>query len=87
MNDITFTEYDACYWGWNERDKREELKEKNPWFLIARNSEQQIVAFAHFKFDFDEEIAVLYCYEVCNTFNIFFRRKYRFIVSSLILLH
>ena len=57
-------EYDACYWGWNEKDKKDELKEKNPWFLIAKNSESQIVAFAHFKFDFDEEIPVLYCYEV-----------------------
>ncbi|XP_063675467.1 N-alpha-acetyltransferase 40-like [Bolinopsis microptera] len=57
-------EYDACYWGWNEKDKRDELKEKNPWFLVAKNSEGQTVAFSHFKFDFDEEIAVLYCYEV-----------------------
>ncbi|KAL5264050.1 hypothetical protein ACHWQZ_G005222 [Mnemiopsis leidyi] len=64
LEDNMKAEYDACYWGWNERDKRDEMKEKNPWFLIARNSEQQIVAFAHFKFDFDEEIAVLYCYEV-----------------------
>ena len=63
---LIISEYDACYWGWNEKDKRDELKEKNPWFLVAKNSEGQTVAFSHFKFDFDEEIAVLYCYEVWN---------------------
>jgi len=57
-------EYEKCSWGWIEKDKRVEMREKNPWFLIVRDAEQVIHAFAHFKFDFDEEIEVLYCYEV-----------------------
>lgn len=58
-------EYEACDWGWNEKEKIAEFKEKDPWFLIARDTTTNVIgAFAHFKFDFDEEIEVLYCYEV-----------------------
>ena len=58
------SEYEASDWGWNGKEKKAELREKNPWFLIARDNASKIIAFAHFKFDFDEEEEVLYCYEV-----------------------
>lgn len=57
-------EYEASDWGWNGKEKKAELREKNPWFLIARDATSKVIAFAHFKFDFDEEEEVLYCYEV-----------------------
>ena len=59
------SEYEASEWGWNDKNKKEEMREKDPWFLVARDSvSRDLAAFAHFKFDFDEEIEVLYCYEV-----------------------
>jgi len=57
-------EYEASDWGWNDRDKKIEMQEKDPWFLLATDKDNKIVAFSHFKFDFEDDVEVLYCYEV-----------------------
>lgn len=58
------TLYEACEWGWNDKEKRSEMTESMAKFLIARNAEGKIVAFCHFRFDIDYDDEVLYCYEI-----------------------
>jgi len=65
--------YDGSSWGWNDKGKREEMREDNARYLLAFNSENEIVAMSHFRFDVDDDIEVLYCYEVQLTENV--RRK------------
>ena len=58
------TLYDACEWGWNDKEKRSEMTESMAKYLIARNAEGKIVAFCHFRFDLDYDDEVVYCYEI-----------------------
>eukprot|EP00116_Pleurobrachia_bachei_P005675 sb/3465937/ len=57
-------EYEASDWGWNGKENFRLdslfLGTKDYRALYA----SKVIAFAHFKFDFDEEEEVLYCYEV-----------------------
>lgn len=55
--------YNACIWGWNDDNKREELMDEAAWYLIARSSiDDSLLGFSHFRFDLDEGIEVLYWY-------------------------
>ena len=65
--------YDGSSWGWNERSKKEEMREDNARYLLAFNEEDKIVAISHFRFDVDDDTEVLYCYEVQLTEEV--RRK------------
>lgn len=56
--------YEASEWGWSERAKRQELTHRNAWYLIASTPMGEPVGFIHFRFDVDNGIEVLYCYEV-----------------------
>lgn len=56
--------YEGSSWGWNEKSKREEMCEENARYLLAYDAEDKVVAMSHFRFDVDEDIEVLYCYEV-----------------------
>lgn len=47
-------------WGWDEKDKREEMMESAAWYLIAYSSEGKPLAFSHFRFDIDYDYPVLY---------------------------
>lgn len=58
------TLYESSGWGWNDKQKREEMTDENAWYLIAKDQENKPVAMVHFRFDIDEEIEVLYCYEI-----------------------
>jgi len=65
--------YEGSSWGWNEKEKKEEMKGSNSRYLLAFNSKDEIVAMSHFRFDVDDDIEVLYCYEVQLTEGV--RRK------------
>ncbi|KAL1513998.1 hypothetical protein ABEB36_003329 [Hypothenemus hampei] len=57
--------YEQCSWGWNEAKKLEELFDESARYLIAKNAnDNSYLGFSHFRFDLDEGIEVLYCYEL-----------------------
>ncbi|XP_057315190.1 N-alpha-acetyltransferase 40-like [Hydractinia symbiolongicarpus] len=56
--------YERSSWGWNEKGKREEMAEENARYLFALDGEDNVIAVAHFRFDVDDEVEVLYCYEI-----------------------
>ncbi|XP_011500957.1 PREDICTED: N-alpha-acetyltransferase 40 [Ceratosolen solmsi marchali] len=55
--------YEQSNWGWNKIAKEAELTENNAWYLIA-SSEGKMIGFSHFRFDIDNAVEVLYCYEL-----------------------
>ncbi|KAK2188628.1 hypothetical protein NP493_126g00024 [Ridgeia piscesae] len=56
--------YEDSGWGWNDKQKLDEMSEDKARYLVARNQENKPVALVHFRFDMDYEEAVLYCYEI-----------------------
>lgn len=56
--------YENCSWGWNDKKKYEELMDESAWYLISQLSNGKLLGFSHFRFDLDEGIEVLYCYEL-----------------------
>ncbi|XP_030759538.1 N-alpha-acetyltransferase 40 [Sitophilus oryzae] len=57
--------YEACSWNWNDTKKSEELYDEAARFLIAKSTEDgSYLGFSHFRFDMEEGIEVLYCYEL-----------------------
>jgi len=57
--------YEQCSWGWNEAKKAEELNDEAARYLIAKSTNDgAYLGFSHFRFDLDEGIEVLYCYEL-----------------------
>ncbi|KAK4884244.1 hypothetical protein RN001_000515 [Aquatica leii] len=56
--------YNNCSWGWNDKKKQEELMDESAWYLIAKLVDGKLLGFSHFRFDIDEGIEVLYCYEL-----------------------
>lgn len=59
------SKYEQCSWGWSDAKKLEELTDESAWYLIAKSVSDNIpLGFSHFRFDMDEGIEVLYCYEL-----------------------
>lgn len=56
--------YDKSNWGWNEKGKLEEMSEENARYLFAVDGDANVVAMSHFRFDVDDDVEVLYCYEI-----------------------
>jgi len=56
--------YETSAWGWNKKEKFNEMTEDNARYLIAYDASEKPVAFSHFRFDMDYDIPVLYCYEM-----------------------
>ncbi len=57
--------YENSDWGWNERNKREEMLEEQAWYLLAKDAESgKPVGFSHFRYDMDYDDEVLYVYEI-----------------------
>jgi len=56
--------YEGSSWGWDEKIKRDEMLEDNARYLLAYDADDKVVAMSHFRFDVDEDVEVLYCYEV-----------------------
>ncbi|KAJ8914358.1 hypothetical protein NQ315_011346, partial [Exocentrus adspersus] len=56
--------YEQSSWGWNDEEKMTELSDKNAWYLIAKEEKGDMLGFSHFRFDLDQGIEVLYCYEL-----------------------
>eukprot|EP00474_Spongospora_subterranea_P001773 CRZ02231.1 hypothetical protein [Spongospora subterranea] len=60
------TQYDHCgqEWKWNDKKKRAELEDHEARYIIAQDSAQDPVAFAHIRFDSEEDIPQIYVYEL-----------------------
>jgi len=58
------TLYEQSNWGWNEKEKKDEMKEDFARYLIVENEKNEIVAMTHFRFDVEDCIEVVYCYEI-----------------------
>ncbi|XP_065661166.1 N-alpha-acetyltransferase 40 isoform X3 [Hydra vulgaris] len=56
--------YKQSSWGWSEKKKREEMQEQNARYLLVKDEEENFLGMAHFRFDVDNDIEVLYCYEI-----------------------
>nr|CAG4636713.1 EOG090X0MNC [Eubosmina coregoni] len=56
--------YEESDWGWDEKEKLNEMTEDAAWYLIATTSDGKPVAFSHFRFDVDYGNPVVYCYEM-----------------------
>lgn len=56
--------YEQSSWGWNDEKKMEELMDDSAWYLIAQLKTGAYMGFSHFRFDLDEGLEVLYCYEL-----------------------
>nr|XP_023030225.1 N-alpha-acetyltransferase 40 [Leptinotarsa decemlineata] len=56
--------YEQCSWGWSDEKKLSELTDEAAWYLIAKSVDGNLLGFSHFRFDIDDGIEVLYCYEL-----------------------
>jgi len=56
--------YEQSNWGWNEKNKRDEMMEDSAWYLLAKNEDGKICGFSHFRYDMDYDDEVLYVYEI-----------------------
>jgi len=57
--------YEESNWGWNGREKKNEMNDEEACYLIARDADsKKPIAFSHFRFDMDYGDEVLYCYEL-----------------------
>jgi len=58
--------YEASEWGWNDEEKRKEMKDKKAWYMIVRDrlNPARLLALVHFRFDVEDDVRVLYCYEI-----------------------
>ena len=52
--------YEDSDWGWNDRQKRDEMMEDKARYLIARDDDGNNVAVSHFRYDLDNDIEILY---------------------------
>lgn len=61
------THYEKSEWGWKTQEMKEEMKDDQAWYLLARDQDSKPVAFSHFRFEMEGEMEgkeVLYCYEI-----------------------
>lgn len=56
--------YEQSSWGWSDEKKMEELSDEKAWYLITKSVDGNLLGFSHFRFDIDEGLEVLYCYEL-----------------------
>lgn len=59
--------YEQSEWGWNAASKRKELTHPTAYILLVRDQlNDRNCAFAHFRFEFDNDNfkGVIYCYEL-----------------------
>ncbi|CAH0550756.1 unnamed protein product [Brassicogethes aeneus] len=56
--------YEQSSWGWSDEKKLDELTDDAAWYLIVKAVDGTSLGFSHFRFDVDEGIEVLYCYEL-----------------------
>jgi N-alpha-acetyltransferase 40 len=54
--------------GWDPVEKQNEMCESEARYLIVREenspSSSEIIGFCHFRFDMEDDVSVVYCYEV-----------------------
>ena len=55
-----FFRYENSDWGWNDKQKKEEMSEEKAWYLLAKDESQKPIAMCHFRFDMDFDDEVLY---------------------------
>ncbi|KFM77973.1 N-alpha-acetyltransferase 40, partial [Stegodyphus mimosarum] len=56
--------YEESDWGWSDTAKRDELTDESARYLLAKDANEKIIGFSHFRFDIEESYPILYCYEL-----------------------
>jgi len=56
--------YEDSEWGWNDKNKREEMLDEKAWYLLAETSDGTIAGYSHFRYDMDFDDEVVYVYEI-----------------------
>lgn len=77
------TKYENSQWGWCDNKKREELTDDASWYLIAESTDGTLIGFSHFRFDIDENMEVLYVYELQLEFTVLRRGLGKFMMQIL----
>jgi len=80
------TLYETSDWGWKDKEKREELTEDPAWYLLCKDHSGNNVAFVHFRFDMEDDVEVLYLYEIQMEKHVRRRGLGRFLVTVLTLM-
>jgi len=64
VSGIVLCSYAMSEWGWNEKEKHEEMTDPLAWYLIGydEDADSRPVAAVHFRFDIDADEEVLYWY-------------------------
>jgi len=80
------TLYETSDWGWKDKEKKEELSEESAWYLVGKDQDGNNVAFVHFRFDLEDDVEVLYLYEIQMEKQIRRKGLGRFLVTALTLM-
>lgn len=58
--------YETSGWGWNGDEKLKEMDDESAYYLILQkeSGDKDWIGFSHFRFDMDNNLPVLYCYEL-----------------------
>ncbi len=57
--------YQQSRGGWLEKQKKKEMREDDMFYLLATTPDTgALAAFASFKYDFEDDTEVVYCYEL-----------------------
>eukprot|EP01135_Chromosphaera_perkinsii_P002246 Nk52_evm32s221 gene=Nk52_evmTU32s221 len=56
--------YEESDWGWSDARKRAESRDTSARYILALNEDGELAAFAHFRFELEGIVPVIYCYEI-----------------------
>ncbi|CAG0920036.1 unnamed protein product [Notodromas monacha] len=56
--------YNDSHWGWNQKEKEQDMFHPDARYIIARDANQKPIGFVNFRFDMDYGLPVFYLYEI-----------------------
>uniref|UniRef100_A0A914DE69 N-alpha-acetyltransferase 40 n=1 Tax=Acrobeloides nanus TaxID=290746 RepID=A0A914DE69_9BILA len=56
--------YTRSNWGFEENSKKHELQATTARYIIVKNSKKKHIGYTHYRFDMDNDVPVVYCYEL-----------------------
>ena len=56
--------YEESDWGWNAKNKSDELLDESAWYLLAEKPDGTIIGFSHFRFGMNGDDEVLHVNEI-----------------------
>ena len=64
IRDTSSAAYKNSSRGWHPRAKKEEMREKDMWYLLVRAGEDSVAAFTSFMITIEDDYPVVYVYEI-----------------------